>query len=187
MPLEARIAVDRLDRRRRHDPHLRPVGVELLGDDQRQRGHRPLPHLGRRRHDGDRAVGRDADPWAERLAGALGRQRRGARQPCRSSATAKDSPAAPTITWRRDTWRSKLRSDVLVHGSALPRGALDRAHDALIGSAAADVGAHVLDDLGARRLRLLLEQVGRAHDLAGLAVAALRHLLGEPGLLQRVR
>ena len=34
---------------------------------------------------------------------------------------------------------------------------------------------------------ILLEQVGGAHDLAGLAVAALRNLLGEPGLLQRVR
>src|SRR5262249_61481235 len=70
------------------------------------------------------------------------------------------------------------------HGSGLPRGALDRAHDALIGSAAADIGAHMLDDLVARWLWLLLEQVGGGHDLAGLAVAALRHAFGEPGLLQ---
>src|SRR4051794_16653561 len=70
--------------------------------------------------------------------------------------------------------------------SRLLRGALDRAHDALVGAAAADVRAHVLDDLGARRLGLLLEQIGRAHDLAGLAVAALRHPLGEPGLLHRM-
>src|SRR5437016_7657739 len=70
--------------------------------------------------------------------------------------------------------------------SRLPRRALDRAHDALIGPAAADVRAHVLDDLRARRLRILLEQIGRAHDLSGLAVAALRHLLGEPRLLHRM-
>src|SRR5262245_1141048 len=76
---------------------------------------------------------------------------------------------------------------MLGHGSGLPSSALDRAHDALIGAAAADVRTHVFDDLVTRRLWVLLEQVGGAHDLSGLAVAALRHLLGQPGLLQRVR
>src|SRR5262245_49655042 len=76
---------------------------------------------------------------------------------------------------------------MLGHGSALPRGALDGAHDALIGPAAAEIGAHVLHDLRAGWLRLLLEQISRTHDLAGLAVAALWHLRGEPGLLQRMR
>jgi hypothetical protein len=32
--------------------------------------------------------------------------------------------------------------------------------------AAADVGAHVIDNLGARRLRILFEQVADVHDLA---------------------
>ena len=36
------------------------------------------------------------------------------------------------------------------------------------------------------RFRLVLEQVRRTHDLAGLTVTALRHLLGEPGLLHRM-
>src|SRR5215475_15273606 len=67
--------------------------------------------------------------------------------------------------------------------SHLPSGALNRTHNALIGATAADIGAHVFDDLLARRLRIVLEQVGRAHDLAGLAIAALRHALGEPGFL----
>src|ERR1044071_2708061 len=67
--------------------------------------------------------------------------------------------------------------------SHLPRGALDSAYNPLVRAATADVGAHVLDDLGSRRLWLLLEQVGRAHDLAGLAVATLWHALGKPGLL----
>src|SRR5580704_2588874 len=70
--------------------------------------------------------------------------------------------------------------------SRLPRGALDCAHNALVRAAAADVGAHVLDDLIPRWPGLLLEQVGRAHDLAGLAVAALRHALGKPGFLHGV-
>ena len=64
--------------------------------------------------------------------------------------------------------------------------ALDGAHDARIGAAAADVAVHVGDDLLARRLLVLRQQLGRLHDLAGLAVAALRHLLGDPGLLQRM-
>jgi len=35
-----------------------------------------------------------------------------------------------------------------------------------------------------RRIGVLRQQRGCLHDLAGLAVAALRHLLGDPGLLQ---
>ena len=56
----------------------------------------------------------------------------------------------------------------------------------VIGAAAADVAVHVLDDLGAVRLLVGRQQLGRLHDLAGLAVAALRHLQRDPGLLQRV-
>ena len=41
---------------------------------------------------------------------------------------------------------------MLVHGSALPRRALDGADDLQIGAAAADIAVHVLDDLVARRI-----------------------------------
>ena len=74
---EAWIAVDFLVDWRRHDLHPAPVGVELFRDDQRQRGHRPLPHLGRGRHDRDGAVGCDAHPRVQCGTGALGRQNRG--------------------------------------------------------------------------------------------------------------
>src|SRR4051812_44945598 len=100
------------------------------------------------------------------------------------SAKANDSPAAPIMTWRRDSAISECMMGLFM--SRLLRGAFDRAHDALIGPAAADVGAHVLHDLGARRLRFMLQQVGRAHDLAGLAVTTLWDALGEPGFLHRV-
>src|ERR1700752_4947000 len=60
------------------------------------------------------------------------------------------------------------------------RRALDRGDDVVVGAAAADVALHVLDDLLARRLAVLLEQCGRGHDLPRLAVAALRHLLRDP-------
>src|SRR5262245_8857857 len=68
----------------------------------------------------------------------------------------------------------------------LLRRALDRAHDAVVGPAAADVRLHVALDFLPRRARVLPEQRGGAHDLPRLAIAALRHLLREPGLLQRV-
>ena len=42
--------------------------------------------------------------------------------------------------------------DLNGHGSGLPGGALNGAHDARIGAAAADVAVHVRDDLLARRL-----------------------------------
>src|SRR3954470_7409866 len=58
--------------------------------------------------------------------------------------------------------------------------------DALIGPAAADVG-HRLIDVGVSRLGLFLEQRGSGHNLAGLAIAALRHVNRGPGLLHRMR
>src|SRR2546421_3879768 len=79
------------------------------------------------------------------------------------SAKANERPAAPIMTWRRDSAISEFVMGLFM--SRLLRGALDRAHDALISPAAADVGGHVLDDLSTRRFRLLLEQVGCAHDL----------------------
>jgi hypothetical protein len=58
--------------------------------------------------------------------------------------------------------------------------ALNSAHDARIGSAAADIAVHVRDDLLSRRLLVGGQQRGGLHNLPGLAIAALRHLLGDP-------
>src|SRR5262245_24082945 len=56
------------------------------------------------------------------------------------SAIANVRPAAPTISWRRDRRGLSLEDRLCcVMALALPRGALDGAHDALIGAAAADV------------------------------------------------
>src|SRR5260221_534125 len=63
---------------------------------------------------------------------------------------------------------------------------MNRGPDALVGAAAADV-RHRRVDLSVGRLWFLAEQCGRGHDLARLAVAALRHVLGDPGLLHPVR
>src|ERR1700738_2548317 len=55
--------------------------------------------------------------------------------------------------------------------------------DALIGAAAANVAAHEVVDISVRRTGLLGEQGDRRHDLSGLAIAALRHVFGDPRLL----
>src|SRR5690606_41395822 len=49
------------------------------------------------------------------------------------------------------------------------------------------VAGHSARDLFIRRLRVLLEQRSRAHELARLAVAALRHIEHLPCELQRMR
>src|SRR5436309_1104121 len=100
---------------------------------------------------------------------------------------ANERPAAPIITCRRDSGAVRLACVMCDMALALPRGALDRAHDPLVRSAAADIGIHVLDDLVARRFWRLLQKRSRAHDLARLAIAALRHPLGEPSFLHRMR
>src|SRR5712692_9196196 len=66
------------------------------------------------------------------------------------------------------------------------RRALDRGDDLVVGAAAAEVARHVLHDLLSRRAFRPGKQRRRGHDLARLAVAALRHLLGDPRLLQRM-
>src|SRR5262249_19792038 len=51
------------------------------------------------------------------------------------------------------------------HGSALPCGALDGAHDSRIGAAAADVAVHVCHDLVTGWPPSLSQELGRLHDL----------------------
>src|SRR5215831_2571961 len=102
--------------------------------------------------------------------------------PCWPSARQNVMPVRPASTERRE-----MSFSIMVMASALPRCALDGRDDAVIGAAAAEIAVHVCDDLGAARLRVEPEQFGGLHDLAGLAVAALRHLFGDPRLLQRVR
>ena len=108
--------------------------------------------------------------------------------------------AAPTTNVRRER-RWPLPKTIFLMAASLKTGAfaIGRAAiggiagrlmhglaDALIGAAAADVG-HRLVDVGIGRLGFLLQQCGGGHDLAGLAVAALRYVYREPGFLHRMR
>src|SRR6478609_10293884 len=57
---------------------------------------------------------------------------------------------------------------------------------AVIGAAAADVAGHCLSNLVVRWVGRLAQQRGRSHNLPRLAISALRDLLGNPCLLQRL-
>ena len=64
---------------------------------------------------------------------------------------------------------------------------MNRMPNALIHSTAAEIAGHSLVDLFVGGTRRLGQQRRRRHDLAALAVSALRNLLGDPGLLHRMR
>src|ERR1700686_673698 len=63
---------------------------------------------------------------------------------------------------------------------------MNRVFDALVAAAAADIARHRFADLVVGWLRIVHEQCGGLHDLAGLAIAALRHVELPPGLLYGV-
>src|SRR5687767_6929881 len=62
-------------------------------------------------------------------------------------------------------------------------GTVNRLTNTWIGPAATDVAAHGRIDVGIGGLGVLLQQGNGRHDLAGLAVAALRHVDFHPGAL----
>src|SRR5256886_11221560 len=86
--------------------------------------------------------------------------------------------------WSSDVCSSDLAQCARSWSGPL-RGAVDGGADPLVRAAAADV-RHRGVDLGIARIGGLREQRGGRHDLARLAVAALRHILRDPGLLDRV-
>src|SRR5580704_12587073 len=66
------------------------------------------------------------------------------------------------------------------------RGVVNRSADTDVGRATAQVAVHGEIDVVVVRPLDLLEQGGRGHDLPRLTVSALRHILGDPGSLDRV-
>src|SRR5215471_11541372 len=63
------------------------------------------------------------------------------------------------------------------------RRALDGFSDPDISAATTDVAGHPGFDIRIAGMRILGQEGGCRHDLARLAIAALRHLAGEPRLL----
>ena len=173
------------------DPHLVPIGLELVGEDAGERGADMLAHLGADDVDGDDAVAVDAIPDG-RLERALRGRRRGVPprvRPCETEGEPRAGHADQKAAAREREGLAAARCWSLAIGGLLPQfggGLLDRLADADIGHAAAQIaGHHGVDVLVAWR-REILQQRRRLHDLAGLAVAALRNLKVDPGLLQRM-
>src|SRR5438874_722271 len=103
----------------------------------------------------------------------------------RSRPSARPAPAAAVpITKPR-----RLSLGVTCLFMAFPsrvRGGVDRLADLLEGPATADIGDGLVDVL-VGRFRLLLEKGCDRHDHAALAIAALRYVVGDPGLLHLVQ
>ena len=180
-------------------PHGCPGAVELLGDDHRQASRSmPLTRISassRSRITTD-IVGRRSR--ARRHLGA--RERRG---PRRGPGSHRSEKFAVGVAPRgQGRWRSRRRrrarrrrkrrrgsATMFISASSSAcelGGAMDRRADARIGAAAADIG-HRGIDIVIRRLRICLSRRRSGEDLAGLAIAALRHLLLDPGALHRMR
>src|SRR5271168_4075423 len=95
-------------------------------------------------------------------------------------------PAAVTVATRKlRRVRPVLSIWPIVSAPRQFGGAMDRGAQPWIGAAAADIG-QVVVDIGVGRVRDRLQQRHGGHDLAGLPIAALRHILGDPGALYRM-
>src|SRR3989442_3674467 len=99
----------------------------------------------------------------------------------RRTPSARPPPAAAVPTMKRRREICPFMSRLLSAG-----GHVHGRPDALIGAAPANVRHRVVDVL-VGRLRLLLQQRRRRHDLPGLAIAALRAVERRPGLLHGMR
>src|SRR6266850_4732458 len=99
----------------------------------------------------------------------------------RRTPSARPPPATAVLTMKLRRESFWLMSRLLSAG-----GQVHRRPDPLIGAATADV-RHRVVDLLVGRLRLLLQQRRRGHDLPGLAIAALRDVERRPRLLHGMR
>src|SRR5439155_4611503 len=90
----------------------------------------------------------------------------------------------PGACWAAPARRMRSSRGSFAH---LRGGPFDRAQDAGMRAAAADIVVERYGDLASRRRRITVEQGLRRDQDAGNAIAALPGLLVEKGLLQRVR
>ena len=159
-----------------------------------------LAHVGLAAGDRDDAVGRDRVPDAGIEIGWRGERRIGAEQAGNGGIAEREAGgggadqerAAAEIGGFAESGGFHVRIHVALRSVAGGRrahfggGAHDRLLDPRIGHAAAEIAVHMRDHFFLGGIGILGEQRSRLHDLAGLAVAALRNLLGDPCLLQRM-
>ena len=188
---QQRIGVELFVGRRMLQPHLLEIHLQLFGDQHRDRGVGALAHLDIGHGQDDLPVALDADEGVGREGLGVGRfgfarrerqaqaqhqaaagGRSGLQERCagRDLAMPDDGALAAWDASDRGSWSASL--------SVRLRGLLDRFANADIGAAAADVAGHRIVDVGVGRMRIACEQRRRRHDLARLAVAALRRPRG---------
>ncbi len=162
--------------------HLRPVGIELVGQDGGDTRVRPLPELNVLADHRDGVVGRDADECVRHeLACRLGGERAPRQRNVEADDEAKRSRALQELA------PIGVDRNVHVQPSSRSSGVVDGGSDAMIGAAAADVASHSKVDVVIARLRNHAEQTHGRHDLPRLAVAALGHVERHPGGAHGVR
>src|SRR5882724_788050 len=97
-----------------------------------------------------------------------------------------DSPAPATAAVPMTKVRRLSVTCLFMAAPSRVRSGVDCLADLLEGSASANIGDGVVDVL-VSRLRLFLQKCCHRHDHAALAIAALRHVVGDPGLLHLVQ
>src|ERR1700752_3454037 len=101
----------------------------------------------------------------------------------RSNPMARPVPAAAVPMTKE---RRLSLTCLFIASSSGGRGGVDRLAHLLEGSAATDIGDGVVDVL-VGWFRLFFQERRHRHDHAGLAISALRHVVGDPGLLHLVQ
>src|SRR5262245_45371785 len=111
---------------------------------------------------------------------------------CAAACSASASPPSEKLTINAPPPLSRSRRDglkcfVMAASSRLTGGALDGAHDAGMGTAAADIVGERVADIRLGRILVAGEERDRLHDHAIDAIAALHGLLLDKGALHRVQ
>ena len=163
-----------------------PVAVEFVGDELGEAGHRALSHFGARDayvtvSSGVITAQMPTRPFATP---AVSHARRPAcasrgRTAPHGDGGGDEGAAAQTRFAMRCSWRAPTPCRSMTRRCGSPRGCAGRCRSdrccVIASSMSASVGFGVC-----------LQQRGGRHDLAGLAVAALRHVVLQPGRLHRM-
>src|SRR5579871_6379673 len=105
----------------------------------------------------------------------------------RTASTRPPAASIPVSTPRRLTFSMTERAGLRrLWFMSRSRCLLDGGPNALVCAAAAEIAVHGRVDVVVGRMRVLLEQRRSLHDLAGLAVSALRDVVVAPRYLERV-
>ena len=147
-----------------------------------------MTHLGFVQNELGLSVGMDTDPRVKRVLGSLGRGMM--KTAVKGEAYDRVPPAAAEVA-------RKLRREMaalfltgaglgLVLMMRLSCSAVDDVAYEEVSGATAEIAGHGFVDIGVGGVSFLSKQRGCGHDLSGLAIAALRNLFSDPGILDRM-